>query len=101
MSKTITKANIVERVEREFEGKFSKKQTADLVDKVLDSIKTTLEQEEQLKISGFGNFVVRKKSARIGRNPQTGGRLTISARRVLTFKASQILRREINRKNDT
>jgi integration host factor subunit alpha len=49
-----------------------------------------------VKISGFGNFVVRKKGARVGRNPQTGHDIEISARRVLTFKPSQVLKDALN-----
>jgi integration host factor subunit alpha len=59
---------------------------------VFDIIKETLEKGEKIKISGFGNFVVREKRSRVGRNPQTGEEIEISARRVLTFKPSQVLR---------
>ena len=51
---------------------------------------------EKIKISGFGNFVVRDKKARVGRNPQTGEEITISARRVLTFKPSLVLKNILN-----
>ena len=71
---------------------FSKKESALIVEHVFDVIKGTLETGEMIKISGFGNFVVRNKRARIGRNPQTGEEIEISARRVLTFKPSQVLR---------
>ncbi len=60
-------------------------------------MKTTLESGENLKISGFGNFVVKQKADRRGRNPQTGETLTIKARRVLTFKPSALLRDAINK----
>ena len=56
----------------------------------------TLERGEKIKLSGFGNFVVRDKNARVGRNPQTGEEITISARRVLTFKPSQVLKNILN-----
>jgi integration host factor subunit alpha len=59
-------------------------------------MKETLADGETVKISGFGNFVVTEKSDRIGRNPHTGEALTIGARRVLTFKPSQILKDAIN-----
>jgi integration host factor subunit alpha len=59
-------------------------------------MKDTLEAGENLKISGFGNFEVRQKADRRGRNPQTGETITIEARRVLTFKPSSILRRSVN-----
>ena len=71
---------------------FSKKESAKIVEMVFDIIKETLQDGEKIKISGFGNFVVRDKRSRIGRNPQTGEEIEISARRVLTFKPSQVLR---------
>ena len=55
-------------------------------------MKNTLEQGENLKISGFGNFEVKRKHDRLGRNPQTGETITIAARRVLTFKPSAVLK---------
>lgn len=90
----MTKADIVE-VLYEKVG-FSKKEAADLVELVFDTIKGTLAQGQKIKISGFGNFVVREKRSRIGRNPQTGESIEISARRVLTFRPSQVLRSEVN-----
>jgi integration host factor subunit alpha len=66
------------------------------VDLVFDMMKETLESGDKIKISGFGNFLVREKRARKGRNPQTGEELQISARRVLTFKPSQVLRKALN-----
>jgi integration host factor subunit alpha len=74
----------------------SKKEAADLVEMVFDTIKGTLADGTKIKISGFGNFVVREKRSRIGRNPQTGETIEISARRVLTFRPSQVLRAEVN-----
>src|SRR6478672_6232378 len=90
----MTKADIVEALC----GKigFSKKEAADLVELVFDQIKGTLAQGQKIKISGFGNFVVREKRSRVGRNPQTGESIEISARRVLTFRPSQVLRAEVN-----
>ena len=69
---------------------------ADIVETVFDTIKVTLERGEKIKISGFGNFVVRDKNSRTGRNPQTGQEITITARRVLTFKPSQVLKNSLN-----
>ncbi len=63
---------------------------------VFNSLKTTLQNGEKVKISGFGNFLVRGKSERIGRNPQTGEQIKISARRVLTFRPSQVLKAMLN-----
>ena len=91
----MTKADIIEAVYEKVGG-FSKKEAAQIVETVFDSIKETLELGEKIKISGFGNFVVREKKARIGRNPQTGEEITISARRVLTFKPSQVLKNALN-----
>jgi integration host factor subunit alpha len=66
------------------------------VDLVFDLLKETLEKGDKIKISGFGNFVVREKRPRKGRNPQTGDEIQITARRVLTFKPSQVLRKALN-----
>jgi len=90
---SLTKADIVERVYKE--AGFSKKEAADLVDMVFTIIKDTLAKGEKVKISGFGNFSIRDKATRIGRNPQTGQAMEISARRVLTFKPSQVLKEDI------
>jgi len=92
--KTMTKAELIEEV-YEAVG-FSKKESAHLVDQVFESIKEVLEKGEKLKVSGFGNFVVRHKKARIGRNPQTSEEIEISARKVLTFKPSQVLKNALN-----
>jgi len=91
----MTKADIVENVYEKLGG-FTKKEAADMVDVVFETIKDTLANGEKLKISGFGNFVVRDKRERVGRNPQTGEEITISARRVLTFKPSQVLKNSLN-----
>ena len=90
----MTKAEIVEQI-YERVG-FSKKESADLVEKVFEIIKETLRDGEKVKISGFGNFVVRRKVARKGRNPKTGEEIEISRRRVVTFRPSQILRKVAN-----
>src|SRR5947199_9021510 len=90
----MTKADIVEALYEKVG--FSKKEAADLVELVFDTIKSTLSQGQKIKISGFGNFIVREKRSRVGRNPQTGESIEISARRVLTFRPSQVLRAEVN-----
>ncbi len=90
---SLTKADIVERVYKE--AGFSKKEAADLVDLVFKVIKDTLSRGEKVKISGFGNFSIRDKATRVGRNPQTGQAMEISARRVLTFKPSQVLKEDV------
>ena len=75
---------------------FSRQESVQIVDQVFQILKETLEKGEKVKISGFGNFITREKRARKGRNPKTGVNLTISARRVLTFKPSAILRKAVN-----
>lgn len=91
---TMTKADIVERVYEKIG--FSKKEASELVELVFDTLKKKLEAGEKVKISGFGKFEVREKKSRIGRNPQTGDRITISARRVLNFSPSQVLKAMLN-----
>ena len=93
--RTMTKADIVESVYEKVDG-YSKKEATEIVEAVFDQIKKTLEAGENIKLSGFGNFVVRDKNQRVGRNPQTGDEITISARRVLTFKPSQVLKSALN-----
>ena len=90
----MTKADIVESV-YEMVG-FSKKEAAQMVDTVFEVIKESLEEGEKIKISGFGNFVIKEKRARKGRNPQTGEEIEISSRKVLTFKPSQTLKKLLN-----
>jgi integration host factor subunit alpha len=94
----MTKAEIVQALYTRVGG-FSRKESAELVDLVFEMMKETLGKGEKIKISGFGNFVLRDKRQRPGRNPQTGDPIKISERRVLTFKASQILKQALNPKN--
>ncbi len=90
----MTKADLVETIYEKIG--FSRKESAEIVDLVFHLMKETLESGEKIKISGFGNFMVRQKRSRKGRNPQTGKEIQISARRVLTFKPSQVLRKALN-----
>jgi len=90
----MTKADIIEGVYEKVG--FSKKESAEIVELVFDTVKETLERGDKIKISGFGNFQVRHKKARVGRNPQTGKEIEISARRVLTFRPSQVLKAALN-----
>ena len=90
----MTKADIIEGVYEKVG--FSKKESAEIVELVFDTVKETLERGDKIKISGFGNFQVREKKARVGRNPQTGKEIEISARRVLTFRPSQVLKTALN-----
>jgi integration host factor subunit alpha len=94
----MTKAEIVQALYTKVGG-FSRKESAELVDLVFEMMKETLGKGEKIKISGFGNFVLRDKRQRPGRNPQTGDPIKISERRVLTFKASQILKLALNPRN--
>jgi len=91
----VTKADIVDRVCDKVGG-FSKKDAADLVDLVFKTMKDVLVEGDKIKISGFGNFVVRDKDPRPGRNPQTGDEILIEAHKALTFKPSNILRGILN-----
>lgn len=91
---TVTKADIVDRVYNKIG--FSKKEASELVELVFNTLKDVLHDGEKIKISGFGNFVVRGKHERVGRNPQTGEQIKISARRVLTFRPSQVLKAMLN-----
>ncbi len=91
----MTKADIVQAIYSQLGG-FSKKESADLVDLVFETMKETLGRGEKIKVSGFGNFVLRDKTPRQGRNPQTGTPIMISERRVLSFKSSQLLKAALN-----
>lgn len=73
-----------------------KADSMELVEKVLDIIKSMLQKGEVVKIAGFGNFVVRSKGERKGRNPRTGEEIAITPRRVVTFRPSQLLKKHVN-----
>ena len=88
------KKDIALRIHQEAE--ILEKDAATLLDWILDLFKTTLQQGESISISNFGNFTVRSKAARKGRNPQTGEAITISPRRVVTFRASPQLKIAVN-----
>ena len=90
----MTKAEIVERVQ--VVTGFTKKDAAELTEAVFTIMKETLESGQNLKISGFGHFMVKQKADRRGRNPQTGEDLIIDARQVVTFKPSILLRQAVN-----
>jgi len=89
-----TKASIVDSICEKIG--LPKKDATDVVELLFDMMKNTLERGENLKISGFGSFIVRNKKSRLGRNPQTGQAMEITARRVVTFKPSQVLRDTLN-----
>ncbi len=94
MPVTMTKGDIVERIYEKVG--FSKKEASEVVDSIFEVIKGHLEQGAKVKISGFGNFVVNEKRPRKGRNPQTGEEIVISGRKVLSFKASPVLKKTMN-----
>jgi len=89
----MTKADIIEQIYEKIG--FSKKESSEIVELVFDTIKETLEKGEKIKISGFGNFVVRAKRARTGRNPQTGSSIKIPSHKLAGFTAGKTLRRLI------
>jgi len=87
---TLTRAEIAEQLNRQVG--LSRAESAHLVEQVLELVSEALEKGENVKISGFGTFVLRDKNQRIGRNPKTGVEVPITPRRVLTFRPSQSLR---------
>jgi integration host factor subunit alpha len=91
---TLTKARLVEGIHEKVG--ITKKDAAELVDAVFDIMRDALAAGDKVKISGFGNWVVRDKAARKGRNPQTSEEIIIARRRVMTFKPSQVLRASLN-----
>jgi integration host factor subunit alpha len=92
--KTISRVDLSDAVYKK--ARLSRTESATLVELVLQEITGCLERGETVKLPSFGSFTVRKKRQRIGRNPKTGEAVPISARRVLVFKASEILKQRIN-----
>ena len=90
---TLTKSDIVEDLNNEIG--LNKREAKELVDMLFDDIKNLLSEGHEVKLSGFGNFQLRDKSPRPGRNPRTGEDVEISARRVGTFKAGQKLKESV------
>jgi len=91
----MVKIDIVDKISEKVA--YSNKEVAKIVKTVFDIIKETLQREDKIMVSGFGNFVIRNKRARRGRDPQTGGDIEITPRRVLTFKPSAVLKGSLNR----
>ena len=91
----MTKSDIIDGVYEQLGG-FSKKEAAGIVETTLDIMKGALTNGEKVKISSFGTFTVRSKKKRWGNNPKTGKALEITARKVCTFKPSQVLRELVN-----
>lgn len=92
--KTITRYDIAETLYQEVG--LSRKVSGEILDMILKEISQELAQGNSVKISSFGTFLVRNKRPRIGRNPKTGVDATISARRVVSFKPSQNMRKSVN-----
>ena len=90
---TLTRADLADVVHRRIG--LSRAESANLVERVLHHMCHALAGGQNVKISGFGSFILRDKGQRIGRNPKTGIEVPIAPRRVMTFRASQILRDEI------
>lgn len=90
---TLTRADLAEALHREVG--LSRIDSSKLVEQILDHMCDSLARGENVKISGFGTFVLRDKGERVGRNPKTGVEVPIAPRRVLTFRASQMMRERI------
>ena len=90
---TLTRADLSDVVHREIG--LSRAESASIVERILHHMCAALAHGENVKISGFGSFILRDKGERIGRNPKTGVEVPIAPRRVLTFRASQITRERI------
>lgn len=92
---TITKLDIIEYLSDKYH--LSKQDTKNVVENFLEEIRLSLESGHDVKLSGFGNFELRDKSSRPGRNPKTGDIVPVSARRVVTFKPGQKLRARVEK----
>jgi len=91
---TLIKTHLVDSIRKQVD--LPKNQSAQVVDSLLKIIKKTLEDGEDVMISGFGKFCVKEKRGRIGRNPQTGEDMMLDKRRVVTFRCSGVLKDKIN-----
>ena len=91
---TVTRADLAEAVHEEVG--LTRQDCAGLVERTLDLVAEALEKNETVKLSGFGVFQVRAKRARVGRNPKTGEPAPIDARRVLSFRASQVMKARVD-----
>ncbi|MGI9407156.1 MAG: integration host factor subunit alpha [Hyphomicrobiaceae bacterium] len=94
-NKTLTRADLADAVVRRAD--IPRHEAQDIVEMVLGQISGTLERGEGVKLSSFGSFGVRKKNERIGRNPKTGEEKIITPRRVLIFRASNVMKERVNR----
>ncbi|MFQ5562460.1 MAG: integration host factor subunit alpha [Parvularculaceae bacterium] len=92
--KTVTRADLTEAVYRSLG--VSRNESSAFVERILELVSAALEEGETVKVSSFGTFSVRAKKLRMGRNPKTGEEVPISPRRVITFRASHVLKDRIN-----
>lgn len=92
--KTLTRADLAEVIYQKVG--LSRSESASLVEFIIEEVLSSLERGEEVKISSFGNFMVRDKRARIGRNPKTGEEVTITPRRVLSFRPSQVMKQRVD-----
>lgn len=90
---TLTRADLAEAINRKLG--FSRAESLDLVEAVIAQMCEAMARGENVKVSGFGSFVLRDKRQRVGRNPKTGVEVPITPRRVMTFRASQLLKEKI------
>jgi integration host factor subunit alpha len=90
----LTKADLIDSIYDNLP--FDKQKATKIVEDWIELIKEGLDRDSKVMISGFGVFEVKEKNARPGRNPQTGDKITLAARKVVKFKASQILRKQLN-----
>ena len=95
LSGTLTRADLADVTHRRLG--LSRAESAQLVERVLHHMCAALAEGENVKISGFGSFILRDKGERVGRNPKTGVEVAIAPRRVMTFRASQIMRERVAR----
>ena len=93
MRKALTKADIAEKLFEDLG--LNKREAKEIVEAFFEEIRSSLDISEQLKLSGFGNFDLRDKRQRPGRNPKTGEEIPISARRVVTFRPGQKLKQKV------
>ncbi|MEK7266694.1 MAG: integration host factor subunit alpha [Pseudomonadota bacterium] len=91
---TLTRADLTDAIYRSLG--ISRNESSDYVERILEEVSASLERGETVKISSFGTFTVRRKKQRMGRNPKTGEEVPITPRRVVTFRASHVMKDDIN-----
>lgn len=92
---TLTRADLTDAIHRSLG--ISRNESAVFVERILEEVSASLEKGDTVKISSFGTFTVRQKKQRMGRNPKTGEEVPITPRRVVTFRASHVLKDQINK----